>query len=149
MTFAEEFARAGGQPIQAAGHSVQMVYRRKVRDGLTLRVRWERRIEIPVQGISVSVKGGQVRVAGVRAKDIVLWADTAPEEVTLQCEGRDVSELSLWNCWRDEREVTQAWVGNSGMVVEQLGGGVLRFRCNSRPEITFGDLVFDLDFGGA
>lgn len=55
-------------------------------------------------------------------------------------------ELSLWNCWRDDRGATQAWVGNSGMIVEELGGGVLRFRCNSRPEVTFEDLVFDVVF---
>lgn len=94
----------------------------------------------------MSVKGGLLRVADSQAKDVVLWTDTAPDEVILQCDGRKIREISLWNCWRDEREVTQAWVGNSGMIVEARDKGVLRFCCNSRPEVTFEDIVFDVEF---
>ena len=146
MTFGEQFARGHGQPIQIDGHTVQMIYRREAHRGLTLRVRWVRRVDAPVQGISVSIKGGTLQVADSRAKDVVLWADTAPDEVILRCDGRNVREISLWNCWRDGRHVTQAWVGNAGMMVEERDAGALRFHCNSRPEVTFEDLVFDVEF---
>jgi hypothetical protein len=146
MTLAEQFARAQGQPIEVDGHSVQMLFKKKARAGLTMRIRWVRRVDAPVQGVSVSVKGGALLVAGSKVKDVVLWTDTAPDEVTLQCDGKSVRELSLWNCWRDERDVTHAWVGNSGMIIQERGPGAYRFRCNSRPEVTFEDLVFDVEF---
>ena len=146
MALAEQFAHAHGYPIQVDGHSVQMLYRRRAQSGLTMRVRWVARVDAPVQGISVSVKGGALRVAESKARDVALWTDTAPEEVIVRCEGRDVKEQSLWNCRRDDREGTQAWVGNSGMIVQVLDASVLRFRCNSRSEITFEDLVFDVEF---
>lgn len=146
MTFAERFAQSQGQPIEVEGHAVHALYRRKADRGLVIRIRWCQRVDEPVQGVSVSLKGGTLQVADSKAKHIVLWTDTAPEEVALKCNGTNVRELSLWNCWRDDRGVTQAWAGNSGMIVEELDAGVIRFRCNSRPEITFEDIVFDVVF---
>jgi hypothetical protein len=76
----------------------------------------------------------------------MLWTDTARDEVTLRYDGKNLGELSLWNCWRDDCGVPHAWVGNSGMIIEEHDPGLLRFRCNSRPEVTFEDLVFEVAF---
>jgi hypothetical protein len=146
MTFAERFAQSKGQPIDVVGCTVHTIYRRKAYTRLSIKIRWLRQVDAPVQGVSMSLEGGALRVADSRAKDIVLWTDSAPDEVTLTCEGRNVHELTLWNCWRDDRGVTQAWVGNSGMIFEEIEAGRVRFRCNSRPEVTFQDLVFEVVF---
>jgi hypothetical protein len=92
-----------------------------------------------------NARGAKLRVGDSVSTSIVLWTDTAPPVVTLTSEGR-VRELTLWNCWRDHRGIDQAWVGNGGMRIAKLAGGTLRFSCNSRPIITFEDLVFDVQF---
>lgn len=146
MTLAEKFEQAAGRPIVVDGRTVHAIYTRNAQPGLTMRLRWRHRIDMPVQGVSVSVEGGVVQVGDVQAKDMVLWTDTAPDEVTLRFEGKAL-KLFLWNCWRIGG-VTQAWVGNYGMIVDELEGGVLRFRCksNSGPQIMFDDLVFEVVF---
>ena len=145
-TFAEHFARTNGCPIEVDGRCVRMLFNREAVPGLLVRLRWLRCVKFPVQGISFGVKGGTLRVNGTRARDVVLWSDTAPDQVTLECEGRNLRELSIWHCWHDERDVTCAWVGNAGMIVEEIGPSTYRVLCNSRPEVTFDDLVFELEF---
>ena len=88
---------------------------------------------------------GSLEVAGSRLQDIVLWTDTSPKEIVIGLNGE---EFSLWNCWQDERSgITQAWVGNAGMIIEERhADDTLRFRCNSRPTVTFEDLIFELEF---
>lgn len=146
MTFAQQFARSKGQPIDIDGKTVSPLYRRRAYNGLVMRVYWRKWVEAPVQGVSVSVTGGMLEVAGSECRDIVLWTDTAPREVTLRCGGPKVREISLWNCWRGDHGEVEAWVGNSGMIVETRNADALRFYCNSRPAVTFEDLVFDVVF---
>jgi len=85
-------------------------------------------------------------VADTVAKDIVLWADTSPAEVLITCDGKGLKAVSLWNCWRNDLGVTQAWVGNAAMMIQDVRPGVVRIRCNSRPEVTFQDLIFEIQF---
>lgn len=146
MTFAEQFRQSQGKPIDVDGALVQSIYERSASKGLRIVLRWECSIAAPTQGVSISCKGGTLRVAETTAKDIVLWADTSPAEVLVTCDGSGVKGVSLWNCWRDDRGVTQAWVGNAAMMIQDLRPGVVRMRCNSRPEVTFQDLIFEIQF---
>jgi hypothetical protein len=144
MTFAERFSQSKGKPIEHDGRLVQTVYRRSAKNGLKILLQWVGAIESPRQGISISIKGGWISVAGTKAKDVVLWRDTAPQEVTIECTGNGVREILIWNCWSDDRGVTHAWVGNAGMQWEEVERGRVRVMCNSRSLVTFRDLVFDL-----
>lgn len=144
MTFAEQFAQSQGKPIECGGQIVHAIYRREASSGLKLRLRWVSGVDSPLQGVSISVKKGLLKVAGTKAKDIVLWRDSAPSDVTIECSGKGVHELLVWNCWRDDRGATQAWVGNAGMQLDATRANAIRVKCNSRSLVTFEDLVFDL-----
>ncbi len=52
-----------------------------------------------------------IEVAGVKAKRIALWSDTAPEVVELTA---SAGRLMIWNVWRDD-EIEHAWVGWAGI----------------------------------
>lgn len=145
MTFAELFAGNRGEPIQVDGAQVIAMLRRAVRPGCTVRVRILAAVQAPIQGVRIKIIGGKLLSGSKRFDDIVLWRDTAPQETTLVCSARKDCEVRIWNCWRDEREVMHAWVGNAGMRVRE-GEGVLTFECNSGPEVTFADLVFEVSF---
>jgi len=94
----------------------------------------------------MKVKGGSLSLGDVDLNDFVLWRDTAPNESVFDCRSKKSVELRIWNCWRDDRGVMQAWVGNAGMRVSESSSNVMTVECNSRPEVTFQDLVFDLVF---
>lgn len=148
MTFGERFIQSQGKQFEHEGQMVHAGYRLKSAAPLGLRLRWIRCIDSPTQGVSISVKGGHLAVAATTTKRLVLWRDTAPDEVAIRWVGKGLRELVLWNCWRDERGVTQAWIGNAGMLVDDLGAGVLRLRCNSRSAVTFEDLVVEIEVEG-
>ncbi len=101
----------------------------------------------PVQGLTLKVKGGVLIVNGVEATEMLLWHDTAPAHVSVQVRpeyGKKVT-LKLWNIWRGNMggaDVTQAWLGNSGMRIERsTDGKELLLRCSDgEGPINFGDL---------
>jgi hypothetical protein len=93
---------------------------------------------------------GQIAVNNGAMDDVVLWRDTAPDNVDLVCLSADAgAELRVWNCWRDERGTMQAWIGNAGIRAVHTSADSVTLECNSRPEVTFDDLVFDLVFDEA
>lgn len=144
-TFGEMFIKSKGQPLEIDGRVVHGIYRREVTVGQAFRLRFIQSVSHPVQGVSLGVKRGVIQVNDVEAKDMVLWCDNAPDDITFVCKkGRGTREFTIWNCWRDERGVNQAWIGNAGMLIEEIRPGIVRFKCNSRPNVTFGDLVFEL-----
>jgi hypothetical protein len=99
-----------------------------------------------VQGTRLKLKAGQMQVEdGQPLGDMVLWTDVAPRVVLIRCLTKKPTELRIWNCWRDERNVMQAWIGNAAIEIEEKVGGACRLRCNSRNELTFDDLVLDVE----
>ncbi len=91
---------------------------------------------------------GAMEVASQRLDDVVLWFESSPPEVTATVTpARDSVELRIWNCWRDPRGTTHAWIGNAGMLVEDdEGERALLFRCSDGfGDATFDDLVVSLD----
>ena len=148
MTFAEEFARNQGQPICLDGQDVVPMLRRPVWPGCRIRVIWRSARPLPVQGIRMKVQGGKLSMGEADFGDVVLWRDTAPNETVFVCHATKAAELRIWNCWRDARGVMQAWVGNAAMRAIESGPNAVTVECNSRPEVTFADLVFDVIFEG-
>lgn len=142
MSFSEEFIRTQGQPIDVDGHPVVGILRHQVQEGDRVRISWRRWIATPVQGISLGLHGGSISVDGRKHFDIVLWRDTSPDETVLVC--NQSGELRMWNCWRIHHDVIQAWVGNAGMRVHKVSDDRVIAECNSRTEVTFQDLVFEI-----
>ena len=145
MTFSEEFTKSRGEPFVYDGQRIVQMIKQSVQPGSRVSVTLRNAIATPVQGIRLKLQGGSLRLGQNELKDVVLWRDTAPDESVFVCCAKKESELRVWNCWRDNRGVTQAWVGNAAIRTEQVTPARVRAACNSRPEVTFADLVFDLE----
>ena len=110
--------------------------------------------DMPVQGLTLKANGGVLVINDVEAPEILLWRDTAPSSVSVSVKrepGKKVT-LKLWNIWRGSMggvDVTQAWLGNAGMRIEQAADGKeLLLRCSDgEGPVDFGDLVARLIIG--
>lgn len=104
-------------------------------------------VSAPVQGLTLKVNGGALIVNDVEAPEMLLWRDIAPSHVPVRIKrepGKKVT-LRLWNIWRGSIggvDVTQAWLGNSGMRIERSADGKkLLLRCSDgEGPVDFGDL---------
>jgi hypothetical protein len=57
--------------------------------------------------------------------------------------------VRAWNVWRDDSSTIGAWVGNAGMLIEDLGDSRVRLCCSDGfGEPTFDDLVVDMRVAG-
>lgn len=95
------------------------------------------------QGVRLKMRGGQLKIDDAEAAEFVLWQDTAPSRVEVDIAWTSTGERSLriWNCW-ERGGVMHAWLGNSGMRVDDQGGGRYLFRCSDGAgEPNFDDLV--------
>ena len=94
------------------------------------------------EGLRVKVRGGTIRIAGQDLDDAVLWSDSAPRLVEAHVQSNsDSVNVRFWNCWRDTADTVHAWIGNAGMIVDEMESG-FRLRCSDGlGEATFDDLV--------
>lgn len=103
----------------------------------------------PPQGFRLKARGGSFDVDSTAAPatdDLVLWQDTAPDEVRIRItwKPKGARSLRIWNAWR-VNDVTQAWLGNAGMRVSEEEGGVFEFRCSDgEGDPDFDDLVAEV-----
>lgn len=104
--------------------------------------------DFPVQGLAIKLEGGVLRANGTEAKQLALWHDTAPSEVCVEVSSTGKAKLSVWNVWRGAvggHDVTQAWLGNSGMRIEHSVAGEVILRCSDGVgPIDFGDFIVSL-----
>jgi hypothetical protein len=146
MNLSERFAQNQGEPIELDGRLVQPIYRRRVAPDERIRIALARFRPNPVQGVRAKLQSGNVQIDNgpEPLADVVLWTDTAPRSVVLRCITKKHTELRIWNCWRDEHGVMQAWIGNAAMEITEEGSSA-RIRCNSGNAITFEDLVMQVE----
>lgn len=147
MNFSEWYIKSRGAPLQRENDVIVPMYRRRVDPGTKFTMTWIRAISTKFQAIVLSLHRGSLTMNGEAVKKPILWRDTAPDSVSVVCNTKGEAELHVWNPWRDESGTTHAWIGNAGIIIEEFERGqVVRARCNSGPEITFEDLVFELRF---
>lgn len=101
----------------------------------------------PIQGLSLKAYGGLLRINDVEAREMLIWADTAPDRVKVSFKAWEgyKAKLKIWNIWRGKvggTDVTQAWLGNAGMRIECAANGKeLLLRCSDgEGPANFGDL---------
>lgn len=106
---------------------------------------------VPVQGLRMKFQGGVLEVANVSAQELLLWRDTAPDQVLVRVrrnrgQRNAPSSLKIWNVWRGGLDVTQAWLGNAGMRVERASdGNRIELHCSDgEGSAVFSDLVVAL-----
>ena len=94
------------------------------------------------QGLRVKVRGGELEIDGVSASDFALWQDTAPSRVKIDIRWGRGKRLASGVELVEHNGVMHAWLGNSGMRVEEVAPGRYLLRCSDgEGEPTFDDLV--------
>jgi hypothetical protein len=145
-TLSDMFAAAKAPRIDWAGESVYAIYEiDPVPDGMI--VEFLRAKDAPVQGLSLTAKGGMLMINNIEASDIALWHDTAPAKVSVRVKRKPRAKMTLkfWNIWRQgtgETSIIQAWQGDAGMRIDKVGGGKeLLLRCSDgEGPVDFNDL---------
>lgn len=141
---AEIFAAAQAPCIDWEGEPAYAIYEMTpAPDGLV--VEFLNAANSPVQGLTLKARGGILEVNGVEASEMLLWHDTAPRKVSVRVRpenGKRVS-LKLWNVWRGVMggsDVTQAWLGNAGMRIDQKDKELMLRCSDGEGPVDFGDL---------
>lgn len=144
------FIASRGEPIEVEGRLVHMSYvvgpsssRRPIG-----RMRPSGELE---QGIGFRTDNGWLLSNGEKAKKFSVWADTAPDVVSVELRplrGREQLAVRIWNIWKSTSwGSTMAWIGNAGMVVETIADGRAVLGASVGPgSPRFDELVIDLEF---
>lgn len=122
LSLSELFEQSADDAITWNGQQVQAVVRLPVRDGSNIRLRRLGASRDRAQALKLSLNSGALRVNGLSSPNIAIWSHTASEEVEIAVEGRRANTLTLWNAWSLDG-VDNAWLGNSGIVVQAHAGG--------------------------
>lgn len=147
-TLGERFRESRGAPLSVDDHLVHMIYERSVEFGDILGVHRLKQCKKPVQALRLKIDSGTLSIDGKKLKDIVLWADSSPEFVEVKCLPRDGEKatLKVWNAWRDDEGVMQAWIGNAGVLIDEHESGALLHCSGGTESVDFENLVVDLRF---
>jgi hypothetical protein len=122
-----------------------MVDRLKVSSGQRLKVTFESVNSDWRQGIVFDTDGSFDVVGKTIKRKIVLWRDTAPEELHLVVHTKK-GECLVRNVWDVGNGVIQSWHNGAAMIVEELPSG-RRYRCNDGlADDDFDDLVFRVEW---
>jgi len=115
-----------------------------IRQGQQVRLVFEQVNSEWRQGVFLGTDG-QLRVADSASPQIVIWSDTAPPETQITCESTD-GLLRFYNVWHSGRRPgMESQSATSGMIAEDLGGGVFRYSCNDiGTDPDFQKLIFRL-----
>jgi len=147
LTLAERFMANDGKAVDVDGRVVINMYRRRVALGQRILIGTSSTINSPVQGFKVKLTDGVVRINDQALKEAVIWLDSAPPEFFITCEPKKPeSELRIWNCWRAENGVTQAWIGNAGIVAEETNDQVFLHCSTGLQEFNPDQLTISLRF---
>ena len=139
---------APGGLIEFDGRQLRTTQWLAVEKGDVVRVRFERWVASPVQGVAVFFREqprGELEVAGVRAKRMLLWTDTAPRDVEVHVvKAKRGGEIGIRNVWRDLKYgSTMSGMSCAAIDSRQEPDGSLLLACSDGwgSEPNFDDLV--------
>lgn len=150
----ELFAANGFKPLDLDGRRVYPMFRTDVEVEDRVRITWLSANPERVQGLTIRLRlpgvpgrrgqGGLLRAGVAESPSIVLWMDTAPPVVDIDCiKVKAGAELQISNRWRlaDGRE--DEWLNNFGMLIDAIDSRSFTLRCNDGygNDLTFDDLV--------
>jgi hypothetical protein len=144
-TLSELFQKSNGQPITAPGKLIHSICTQTVKAGSTLKITRISHSHEVVQGLRVTCDNGELEINGQMLVDIILWVDTSPVGVDIKVVANSDTTLKFWNAWRF-KGITQAWVGNAGICIEENEGRVRLMCSDGVGEPDFEDLVVDIVF---
>jgi hypothetical protein len=145
-TLSSIFQRTRGAPVEVAERLVYPIYEKEIKnpgrsDFLAHRLKSSMQ---PVSGLRLKVVKGELELNNQRYSEIILWTDTSPESVFFSVLSKTVCEFKIWNVWR-VNDIVQAWVGNAGIVVDEVGR-IIKLECSGGTEaIDFSTLVYQIE----
>lgn len=139
-----------GEPIDYQGHLIQPVFQFIVAERTILRAKVLHASNGIRQAITVSVRQGKINAdtLSTPSKSVICWYDNSLDwtfECVLVPDKRANAVVKIWNSWVNKEGQEVAWVGYSGMIIEQLDPKKQEWiaRCSSRMDMpNFDDLVF-------
>lgn len=145
----DEFAKARTRCIDYLGNTVCLYEELAVSSPSSIRIRIERVSSEWRQGLWLGqmVRNSRLRltVAETTAPGMGIWTDRCPPEFEVQIEAPD-GILHLYNMWDSGRGRRASQQDGAGMLREEAGPGVVRYRCNDgHAEATFEHLVFTVE----
>jgi hypothetical protein len=145
-SLSELFQASGGKPIQWEDQLVHMMFEFADLDaGKELRIDFSQPNPARPEALRLKSRGGSLELNGKLLDDVVLWSDSAPHSVFAGLHPKRAGQpmsVRVWNAWRDELGTMQAWIGNSGMLIEELRDHVTMLRCSDGfDDPSFDDLV--------
>ena len=143
-TLSEQFQQSRGKAIQFDGQLIHPMFQKKINKNKNFLIRRLKVIDSPLQGLRIKVVGGEIEVNNQSHPEIILWADTSPESVIISVSSKNGCDLKIWNVWKID-DLTQAWVGNAGMVINEMGK-VVTLECSGGvAEVDFSNLVVEIE----
>ena len=148
------FADSEFEPVEVQGQLVHPMLRLKPAPGDRLEVSWLSASSPRVQGLGIRLRlpgvagargfGGAMKVGEVESPAIMLWMDSAPETVVVECnEVSEDAELQISNRWRLDDGSEDEWLNNYGILIDEVAPGTYVLRCSDGygDAPTFDDLV--------
>ncbi|GFO55464.1 hypothetical protein GMSM_24710 [Geomonas sp. Red276] len=142
-TLSEKFIEAKGQSIEYDGHCLIPILKLKVTDNSVLSIKRVSHKQTVEQGMRIKIDHGDLVLEENTYKDVVIWADHSPEEVTLVCKAKKKTIVKIWNVWK-YNGVMHAWIGNSGMIVEEKDNQVTLSCSDGTNAPDFTDIVCEI-----
>jgi hypothetical protein len=131
-------------PVEGMGEVVR-IEALSLSVGQTIHVAFDEENSHWRQGVLLATEGVLVAPGEVASPQLVLWTDTAPGTVELQCRATD-GLLRFYNVWDSGRgQKLESQSATSGMLVTELEDGWRRYECRDiDTEPDFSKLVFRL-----
>lgn len=142
-TLSAQFQREQGRPLNYCGNIVLPIFKKDLNQELvSLVITRLSSLRKPEQGIRIKVERGEIHLEGKNYKEIILWEDSSPDSVEMTVISKGKSQLKIWNVWRVD-SLVNAWVGNAGMVINEMATQSLEFQCSDGVgSVDFSNLVF-------
>ena len=146
MEFGKLFLASKGEPIMYKGRELKMYDRITLtKKKVSLKVQFLKTYSHYTQGIIIETKG-VFKVLGKEAPfGIILWEDTAPEEIVILVESKD-KEIIIYNAWKTEDGTVEYGYNGTAMHVEYFDNYRI-YNCNDGwPDDDMNDLIFKVEY---
>lgn len=145
--FSPLFEASQGEPIVAEGTVLHRRYWLEVGEGDRLLLRFVSSTSEYIQGLRLMAERCQLSVENFKGKELVLWTDTAPEQVTVRVlKVTKGARVGLLNVWKDRQHQTMMYaLTSSAMKVVHTTASEFKLLCSDgsgSPDFT--DLVVEV-----
>jgi hypothetical protein len=145
-TLSALFQKSKGQSISLDGRVVEPIFTRQINEtNQKIRIRRISSSGNTKSGVRLKVSSGEIQINGENFKEIILWAETSPDDLELTIVSKKGCELKVWNVWQVD-DLVQAWVGNAGICITESDYSTILECSNGLGKVDFTDYVIQIDY---